>query len=330
MPPTVLSAQELERVASISEGGFVFIGNSCKIHCTQFQAAFISPRVSSLLEQDKTADLLFVECQHQQVSEKRIFEFIGQLLQGLPIDPLDSEIEAVFKIASFLGNRELMAKLMHDGSVDKPNVCSQLGKKSVLGISVIEKIEFAAAHFHELDLDQLKGIDVCILEAILSSESLCLQTEDSLLTFICSLDSKSRIVLLRYLRCEYLSCEGMAIFMDLVYDFGIDPLIWTVLCHRLRLPVWGRTFDVSPTGEPRCDGRRTVEIRLAHPESPSKSESLGGIIAYLTKKCGENVHTKGIVTVTSKTLADSPWVRRKYVLDLTSDCNFASRRDPGQ
>jgi hypothetical protein len=328
MPP-VLSSQGLERAVSISEGDFAFVGNNCNIQCTQFQAAYISPRVHSLLQKDRTADSLFVECQPQKMDERRVFEYMGQLLHGLPIEPLDSELGGVLEIATFLENRELAAQLLYDDLIDKSNVCSRLKKKFAVGTSVTEEIEFAAAHFHELEFEQLRGIDACILEAILSSDSLRLQDEDSLLTFICSVDSESQILLLRYVRSAYLSWAGMATLLDLVPDFGMDPLIWTLVCPRLCLPVSGGNCSNSTTEESRCDGTRTVDIRLDHTESPSRFEALDGIISYLTTKCGENVHEKGLVTITSK--SRSPWeTPLSAVVDLLSGSCFFSEKEPRQ
>jgi hypothetical protein len=58
--------------------------------------------------------------------------------------------------------------------------------------------------------------------------------------------------------------------------------------------------------------------------------SLDGIISYLTKKHGGNVHEKGIVTITSKSVSDDPRFALKNVADLTSDSEFNSKDEPGQ
>jgi hypothetical protein len=60
-----------------------------------------------------------------------------------------------------------------------------------------------------------------------------------------------------------------------------------------------------------------------------EAKSLDGIISHLSQKHGGNVHEKGIVTITSKSVhKDDP----KYVADLTSDSRFKSKYyyDPGQ
>jgi hypothetical protein len=64
-------------------------------------------------------------------------------------------------------------------------------------------------------------------------------------------------------------------------------------------------------------------------------KSKEGIISYLTKKHGGNVHEKGIVTITSKSVysdGDPKWAL-KNVADLTSETSdraFLSKGEPGQ
>jgi hypothetical protein len=65
---------------------------------------------------------------------------------------------------------------------------------------------------------------------------------------------------------------------------------------------------------------------------PMKGEnSLDGIISHLTKKHGGNVHEKGIVTITSKSVNDeNPRTDIKSLADLTSNALFCSENAPDQ
>jgi hypothetical protein len=61
------------------------------------------------------------------------------------------------------------------------------------------------------------------------------------------------------------------------------------------------------------------------------AKHLDGIISYLTRTHGGNVHDKGVVTITSK----SPWKDKysfevRYVADLTSDSCFISGDGPDE
>jgi hypothetical protein len=83
-------------------------------------------------------------------------------------------------------------------------------------------------------------------------------------------------------------------------------------------------------------------ISEVRPVSPSKSlkevefplneaNSLDGIISYLTGKHEGNVHDKGIVTITSKSvLSDNPKWAARNVTDLTSETWFWSKNEPDQ
>jgi hypothetical protein len=79
-------------------------------------ASFISPRVHSLLQTDPTSDTFFSEFLTKTVPEKRVFHLLEQLMKGIPIDPLDSDGEALLEIAAFLDNRELLEQLIQDES----------------------------------------------------------------------------------------------------------------------------------------------------------------------------------------------------------------------
>jgi hypothetical protein len=61
----------------------------------------------------------------------------------------------------------------------------------------------------------------------------------------------------------------------------------------------------------------------------NRTPSLEGIISYLTKKHGGNVHEKRIVTITSKSVIDNPYPPTN-VADLTSDRWFNAKNEPGQ
>jgi hypothetical protein len=56
-----LSAKGLERAVSIDENNFAIVSASSELHCTKFQAAFVSPRICELLRSDPTVDRFIFE-----------------------------------------------------------------------------------------------------------------------------------------------------------------------------------------------------------------------------------------------------------------------------
>jgi hypothetical protein len=307
----------------------VFIGKSCRIECTKFEAVFLSPRVHFLLQEDKTVDSICIEWKTDRKDEKRIFEHLEKLMKGFAIEPTESDVCGLLEVGNFLGNEELLNKfIINEGPIDKSTVCSRLRRKSSAGLSVENEIEFAASHFYELDFEELKEIDVSLLERIVSSESLHLTNEDSLLDFICRLHCECQVVVLRYLRSEYLSCEKMEIFLGLLsFDSNLDPLIWLSLRRRLLLPVSVHHSDRHLAVALNSDAESANKIEFPLKQTNSEQR----IISYLTKKHGGNVHTKGVVTITSKSLyADQTWNAVKNVVDLGSGLCFVSKHEPDQ
>jgi hypothetical protein len=269
------------------------------------------------LEADRTLDCFYLNCAIPRVDEERIFDLLWQLMNGAAIEPNESESVGLLAVSSLLGSTELLHELLAgEAAIDLSTVCSRLRRKSVLGVSVDEEIDFAASRFSEIDFEDLKGLDVSVLERILKSESLHLKDEDSLLDFIFSLESEDGILLLRCLRSEYLSPEGMERLLARCGDPNVDRLIFDSVQERLRLPV-------SPKG---------LESRFVGVEIPWKGPgSLDGIISHLTAKHGGNVHEKGVVEITSKSVdPHSPERVPQVTADFTSTDSFCSKNTPEQ
>jgi hypothetical protein len=82
---------------------------------------------------------------------------------------------------------------------------------------------------------------------------------------------------------------------------------------------------VSPPARAVRPAPRAVDCPFREPKS------LTGIISYLTQKHNGNVHDKGIVTITSKSLySDEPKFAQKNLADLSSNSKFWSKNGSGQ
>ena len=64
-----------------------------------------------------------------------------------------------------------------------------------------------------------------------------------------------------------------------------------------------------------------VSVRL-----PFSSKPLEGVIAHLTRECGENVHDTGIVTVTASRVYDSDY-DSKNAVDLGTNSYYLSKNE---
>jgi hypothetical protein len=116
---------------------------------------------------------------------------------------------------------------------------------------------------------------------------------------------------------EYLSNESMIEIHDIfLSSFDcLTPDIWSALRSRLILPVFP-----SP-----------LERRYFCSSHPFREDSrFSGIIAYLTKKHGGNVHGRHIVILTSSSISGSAEYPLKNIVDLDTQFHFWTRDEINQ
>jgi hypothetical protein len=97
----------------------------------------------------------------------------------------------------------------------------------------------------------------------------------------------------------------------------------------------GSFISASSSGSTAPIGTPTPENEIEFPLHRSWFDStpvnpLEGIISYLTRKYGGNVHDRGIVTISSKSIDDDGPKTFSFLADLTSIEQFGSKNEPGQ
>jgi hypothetical protein len=184
-----------------------------------------------------------------------------------------------------------------------------------------EEFGILASHFHELPEPLLKECPVDFLSALLSHGDLKIKDEDSLLAFLSSLwtSNPAYFVLSEFIRFEFVSVDQITEFVESSFEFlgAFNSGIWRAIGHRLILPV--RLDDVSSR---EIEKARVIAIPF-EVDTP-----LQGIIGYLTKKCGGNVHEKGVVAITASSHNGN--FQAYHLADLASDRFFNSMREPDQ
>jgi hypothetical protein len=183
-----------------------------------------------------------------------------------------------------------------------------------------------ASHFYDFlyRRDAAKALPFSMIYEIISQRSLRLGSEDSLCYFIIEgiKTNWKMFSLLEFVRLEYCSTNVMGDFFDRLSEhfYEINASIWASLRARLVLP---------------------YGIRRQFPPSVKKGGQFDvpdGIIAYLTRKCGGNVHDHHVVAVTSGSFEketqganphsgvwnnDRAWAA-KNAADLEADSEFRS------
>jgi hypothetical protein len=155
------------------------------------------------------------------------------------------------------------------------------------GVNIGAELKFVASHFYELNERELGGVTPDLLEAVLSHSDLLLIDEDSLLNFILSREEEFS-ALLGYVECQFLSVSSIDQFLSKVTKENVDSVIWSSICRRLQ---WESVDDKANCG--RFASIKYEEFVV------TKGQEFNGILNELTKKCGGNVHEKGIVNITS-------------------------------
>jgi hypothetical protein len=150
------------------------------------------------------------------------------------------------------------------------------------------ELNYISSHFwefHSADLEELKQINLEVLDRILNSPNLLIRNEDSLIDFISSLGEEYS-VLYEYVQFEFLTETGFRKFLSSVDLEDINSSLWGSFCRRFL-------SDASNHALPnkRFSGLSSLRYHLGR--------KWNGIIDHLTKKCGGNVHEKGVVNITA-------------------------------
>jgi hypothetical protein len=230
--------------------------------------------------------------------KSEVFKHIWPLVEGRSIELDEMNCESVSMIGEILENEELLGLVVEfkDSleAISVSNCISRLKAKERYGVKVEEELKFVASHFYEIDENELKDLKIDLLEAIVSHSDLRLSDEDSFLNFIWSLGEEYS-AFLGYVECRFLSVSGIDKFVCKVSEenIDIDSRIWNSICRRLQCEIVDR--------EVNCNRFAGAVFREGHPFEFvfREGEEFDGILSSLTKKCGGNVHEKGIVNITS-------------------------------
>jgi hypothetical protein len=175
-----------------------------------------------------------------------------------------------------LGNAELDAILTESilcgDSLNDSNAVHRLQIRWNHDLDISNEIAFIAPRFSQLE--HLDELNVEQLDVILARTDLVLDREEWLLDFIIA-NFKDYRSLLRYVKCQYLSQDGVEKFISCVAPDSIDGMLWSSICNRLR----------STTRFPAAS-------------IPFAGNEFDGIIAALTRRQCQNVCKAGVVEIT--------------------------------
>ena len=245
-------------------------------------------------------------------------DVFGLVLQDVevPLDWADQSVDrgAVAAMAQAIGYDSLLRRVCDvewpksELSDESVLVLTRLEVKRSMGIPFEDEIEFlarnfleVARHFRESGICLLEQLGVELCERVLEHPDFEDDEDGEILQMITARGEEYR-PLLRFLRLDRVAgCDTRELADQLMND-GPGAL-WFAVSRRLACEVKG---DCEPV---------ETRVELFYHEM----RSLNGIIAYLTRKCGGNVHKKGIVNVTA-----SSGSQPEEAADLDSDSDFCS------
>jgi hypothetical protein len=276
---------------------FVFIVGDERHRCPPIISEILSPRIGILRCIDASTAEYVVETKDLE-HQFRLFLSLGQ---GSAIRVNRRNCGLFLRLSAELGNSAFCESVLDQlhGIFPARLIFQLCGDFS---------IRHLAARFHEIQPSTLDTIPVSALFDILSHNSLKLSNEDSLCSYLINklYEDPEYLELLQFVRFEYVSRRTFSAFLGVIPHW-IDSRLWDSLSPRLASRV-------------RCE----LEFPL------DDSKALEGIIWYLTQKHGGNVHDRGVVSITAKSVDDDPRFPMRNVADLTTGSYFWSKNSPGQ
>jgi hypothetical protein len=282
-PFVALSAKGLKSANRVGRKDFRFISGSDVFVCDRFQAMFISPRIISLIENDSTIDEFILD--HADCES---FKTLEQLICGETIHADENSMKLLLDLIEDLGNVELSESVINcdekETELVVSNCNSRLKRKMRLNINIGGEIDFIATHISDFEVNDIRELDISVIENILQQDSLRILNEDWLLRFVFEL-GPTHYGLIRHVRFDFLNPESIDLFFNTISICMLDDGIWERMRNRMRHRL---IYDREELLNPRC-----TESVHRLPDSP-----WSGLISYLRGLCFGNVHEKGVINIT--------------------------------
>jgi hypothetical protein len=280
---------------------FEFVVGGERYKCAPIIAEFLSPRVGRSHSVDPSIAEFIVQ-KPDSNDEFRLFISLGS---GSTIPVTKANLDFFLSLSQEFDNSTLYISLLEHFDIDF--ICSQLHDSTTLDLIGEDLIGRVSSNFSELIVFRFDTIPVSVLFHILSHHLLQISSEDSLFSYI-----NSRIGsdpeysnLLQFVRFEYVSSECVCCLLSSLPECG-DRRLWESISRRLISPCYEIEFPLQD------------------------ANSVDGIISYLTRTHGGNVHKKEIVTISSKSVDMHGPMNVSFLADLTSETSFFSMDGPGQ
>lgn len=269
----------------VGRNDFEIRTNDGTISCSKGQASFLSPKIANLLYNDPTINFI----QLATPNSSACLKILQNIITGNPIFVESGKINIFRSISQELKNEELF-KATCDLELNKDNALDIITQKSNIGFDISTEVNFIASSFTSFDQKKLAKLDVSILECILRSESLLVESEGSVLQFLIevrSLYGSAMAPLFGCLHLEYLSINEIETFISIV-DLNSIGFYWPSICQRLLCPVRSINGDFDD----KLVREKTIDYC---------GDNFDGIFAYLWEMTGGNPVSNEIIQIKGPT-----------------------------
>lgn len=218
----------------------------------------------------------------------RLFSIISTNSEAIEKEEIENQIKALHQIENFLN--------FFNENLNSNNEESMIYYiENYLHQQYTKFIDDVASHFFELDESTIINLNDFILNAILSSSKLKVESEDSLLnvllkrrSFILEKEKKREngTFFIEFIQFEFLSEKAIESFLNEIPFDEINSEIWERIKKRLVLPVQIKTKNER--------ANKNTNVTLSYDEK----NPLNGIFHHLTKITNGNIQKNNTVEIT--------------------------------
>lgn len=329
----------LDNVKSIPfykyENNFTFIVNGKRYNTNRAIADLLSPIICKYHYQDETIDEFTINIQEdQQKKDSQSEDYFKDFLNLSNFDKSlidQNHRERYCQYFLQLGNihefLRLQPKFLSDltpkNCIERLKLIRSLHSdmNEILDLNSDNKIQelfqYIASHFYEISQEEIKTLDIDIIEQIISNRSLKLEEEDSLLQFILEMyeNDVKYSKLFEYVVFSNVKEETLKTF---VQTFSIDDLnsnIWLSICQRL--------FSSQKVEDQK---ERYLTKYIYKEFKHVEGQEFHGIMNFLNEETGGNIHDNGTVSITTNSLnrnSEEP----KNLVDYQKDNYYYSKNE---
>jgi hypothetical protein len=202
---------------------FIFIVNGHRFETSIAEAILLSPAIYERLMDDGSILNIVLRDDGMQSED---FQRLLSMIRGSSTEILISSVKSMILICKYLGNSRLESFFRSAFSNSDKTILIDCDTYFDVDVNTI------ASNFRSYSNEDLRSFGVELLDMILSSSSLRISSETSLLNCIVDLGPEFRS-LIHHIHVEFLSSSGLRQFVEHISISDINDDLLQSMCNRL-------------------------------------------------------------------------------------------------